>query len=349
MNVGIVGCGGIIDAHLLAIKKSVPEFNLYLCDSDKRKAEVITKKTHVAGVYSDFDEMLSSVRLDSVHILTPPSVHAGLAEKALLAGANVIIEKPPPNSTQKIDHLFNLAQEKGVILCVDLSLLGMPIIQQAIADQESGRLGKLVSIHCHFGASEGLNGVPYQSKAHWAYGLAGGVLENWACHPASLIVEVMEPITSHQTSVLRRNLLPNDCPDLIHVSVVNAEQIGSFTLSMGHGSNERHANLLFENGELFIDISRQLYSRVVNVGRQNFVKKAFSGIAIGASQIKGTMANFVNVATGRLTANPGIVNVVNSYYRAIASGDKLIVSRKNAVGVTSLMEKVWRDVGYNAN
>lgn len=349
MNIGIVGCGGIIDAHFLAIRKSVQDFNLYLCDKDLQKAKAFKKNNDITGIFSDFDEMLSKTKLDSLHILTPPNSHVPLAKKALLDNCNVIIEKPPANTVEEMKNLYELSEKKGKILCVDHSLLGMPVVQKALKDIESGLLGRLVAIHCHFGSSANNNHIPYESINHWAYSLVGGILENWASHPASLIMEIIDPITEYKTIALRRNILPFDCPDLLHVSVANEDQIGSFTLSMGHGSNERHANILLENGEIFIDITRQLYSCVVNKGRQNFIKKALSGIVVGLSLEYGTVANILNVLRGRLTSNPGIVNVVNSYYKAIESNENLIVSKNNVMRVTELLEKVWQDVGYIEN
>lgn len=349
MNIGIVGCGDIIDAHIVAIRKSVQDFNLYLCDKDLEKAKAIKNKNDVTGIFSDFDEMLSKIKFDSVHILTPPTSHVQLAKKALLANCNVIIEKPPANTVEEMKYLYELSEKKGKILCVDHSLLGMPVVQKALKDIKSGLLGRLVAIHCHFGSSANNNHIPYQSINHWAYNLVGGILENWASHPASLIMEIIDPIKEHKTIVLQRNILPNDCPDLLHVSMANEDQIGSFTLSMGHGTNERHANILLENGEIFIDITRQLYSCVVNKGRQKFIKKALSGIEFGLSLTYGTVANILNVLRGRLTSNPGIVNVVNSYYKAIESIDNLIISKNNVMRVTELLEKVWQDVGYIKN
>ncbi|GAG69247.1 unnamed protein product, partial [marine sediment metagenome] len=159
-------------------------------------------------------------------------------------------------------------------------------------------------------------------------------------------VELMDPIEEHKIIVSRRNVLPGNCPDLLHVGIKNSDQIGSFTLSMGHGNNEKHAELMFENGAIFLDITRQLYTSIIGRGPENFIKKTISGTLNGYSHIKSTYVNIFNVMRGKLSRDPGLVNIVKNFYQVINSKAESLVTEENAISVTELLEKIWREVGY---
>src|SRR4051812_14731330 len=58
-----------------------------------------------------FREM--SGRLDAVAICTPPIVRHAIARDALLAGYDVLLEKPPAATLGEIEHLERLAAEHG--------------------------------------------------------------------------------------------------------------------------------------------------------------------------------------------------------------------------------------------
>ncbi len=341
MKIGIVGCGEIASAHLSAITRAIPQPEIFLCDINQKNAERLAQNEFVFKTYTDLDEMITKEKLDVMHILTPPPTHYTLAKKALQAGCHVLLEKPATERADQLKQLYKIAKEKNKVLCIDHSFLGMPVILRVKSKIKSGCLGKLITVHCHFGASGAANEIPYADPYHWSYNIFGGVLANWAPHPASVIIDLMDPIKEYKFQFLRRNILPNNCPDLLHVMVKNADQIGSFTLSMGHGNNERHIDILFENGTIFIDITRQLYTCISWSGPQNFVKKALSGIKFGLSPIKGTIENVLNVVRGKLSRDPGIMNITNNFYNSINSGDELLVSKENAEVVTELLENIW--------
>src|SRR5437868_12526891 len=101
----IVGTGYIADFHALAIKESSGVELVSVCDASQGRAESFAAKWGVAKAFSSFDSMLSSERLDSVHLLTPADAHHALAIAALQSGLHVYIEKPMCISTEEADEL----------------------------------------------------------------------------------------------------------------------------------------------------------------------------------------------------------------------------------------------------
>lgn len=96
LRIGVIGAGGIFQwAHLEGWKKVADAAQLTaVCDTDRARAEKIAEANGIAHVFSDYREMLATVKLDAVDICTPNKFHAPAAIAALRAGCHVLCEKP---------------------------------------------------------------------------------------------------------------------------------------------------------------------------------------------------------------------------------------------------------------
>lgn len=349
MKIGIIGCGTIAKEHAGIVKKLFPDALLTFCDINKIYAEKMAAKYNGKSFYDNIDELLEKEMPDTIHVLTPVSGHAGIAEKALNAGCHVYIEKPVTETIAEYSRITDLAKAKGKKVCAGYSALGMPVVLRAKEVIDSGKFGRLIAVHCSFGNSWPGNTIPYGNPNHWAYLMTGGVLQNMADHPTSLILDALERVDDFKIFYSRRNLLPNDCPDLLHVAVRNQNQIGSLTLSLGHGSADKRIHYILEGGSIIVDLARQLYCATEGKGPHNFIKKTLSGITEGFSLSGGTINNIFSVATGKLKKNPGLVNVVTNYYRAVNSNQELLVKERTVINTITLLENVWKEIGNKYN
>jgi len=344
MKVALIGCGKIAPTHLRILKQVVPEAEVYLCDITRRQAEDLGTKWHVQGIYTSLEELLSSKKPDAIHILTPPQTHAALAEKAILADCHVLVEKPVTETTGELAKLAASAKSRKRVFAGNYSTLGMPIVQRARQQINSGDLGRLIAVHCDYSASWPGNTIHYADPVHWSYSLKGGVLRNGADHPASLAVGVLDSVDEHKTTVAHRNALPFNSPDLLHVVVKNRDQIGSFTLSLGHGNTDIRAHFLLEGGFITIDLRRMLFSLVRMKGQQKMIQRALSGILEGSSLISGTLSNILGMITKKLQREPGIFHVINNFYKAIDLKEDLLIPDRLMLTITGLLEEVWKEV-----
>lgn len=345
-KIAIVGCGEIADFHLPAIRAARPQAELSFCDLDAERANALAARAGGGPVYISLQQLIEEVAPDSVHILTSAQTHVPLTRLALQAGCHVLVEKPAADRKEEIDALYELAESRGKVLSADHTLLGMPIVRQALGEIRSGRMGGLIAAHCDFGAARGAR-LPYDA-GHWAYSMRGGVVANNASHPASLLIELMGPILDFNVQSATRNLLPNTWPDVIHVALRSREQLGSFTLTQGHGNADRRAHLLFERGCITLDFTRQLATYSRGMWPRNFIQKASSGVFEGLGSIMGTLGNIYKVATKKLPKNPGLYNIVRNFYDAVEHGAELHVSSCNVRGVTELMDGVWSRIEQEA-
>lgn len=91
----IVGCGAICSNHVGGIIDAGQTLAA-LCDIIPERAQAVIDRHGLGDVkiYTDYEEMLSEVRPDAVHICTPHYLHAPMAASALSKGINVLCEKP---------------------------------------------------------------------------------------------------------------------------------------------------------------------------------------------------------------------------------------------------------------
>ena len=124
------------------------------CFSNVESENIDTAKAYgvcAERTYKDYKEMASAEakradRIDFVSICTPNFLHYEVAKEFLLAGINVVCEKPLCFAVEEAEELEKLAAEKGLIFAVTYAYTGyvMPkIMKEMIAN---GKIGKIAAI-----------------------------------------------------------------------------------------------------------------------------------------------------------------------------------------------------------
>jgi len=339
-RIGIVGCGKIARVHATALRKLVRGSELVFCDRNRERAEGLAAAHGGGRAYEDVDELLSQESLDALHVLTQPGSHVEISEKALRAGTHVYVEKPVTERASDYQRLLDVARTNDRVLYAGYSTLGMPHVRRIRDLLRSGEFGSLVTVHCDFNSSP-RQGIPYGRPDHWAYSLTGGVLQNIADHPSSLVVDAVGEITEHRVLMSRRSQLPNGCADLLHVAIRNDRAIGSFTISFGNGNPEAQAVYSLEGATIHFDLRRQLLSVIVGRGPQRFPSRVVSGLRLGWGYAGGTIAAAAGALTGSLEKDPGIRGLVRNFYEVIEGRAEPIVSEDTVRRMLDLHEHVW--------
>lgn len=97
-------------------------------------------------IYADYRIALKT-DIQAVVIATQVREHFPIAKAALLAGKDVFVEKPMTQNPAEAQELVRLAEAAGRILMVGHLLLYQPGIQLLKRELQSGRLGRLYSLH----------------------------------------------------------------------------------------------------------------------------------------------------------------------------------------------------------
>lgn len=121
LRIGIIGTGGIADAHLQAYLEFGDECVIVaLADLNPAKAEAKRQAfgLHDAVVHESAEALIASAGVDLVSIATPPASHAGLTIAALRAGIHVLVEKPMAPSLEECDAMLEAQRASGRLLSV---------------------------------------------------------------------------------------------------------------------------------------------------------------------------------------------------------------------------------------
>ena len=123
-KVGIIGCGGIAKGkHLPALQKLAEEGRVemvYFCDIIIERAEKYAKQYGVEGakVTADYKEVVACPDIDVIHVLTPNRTHSEISCAAMLAGKDVMCEKPMAINAAEAKKMVDTAKETGRVLTI---------------------------------------------------------------------------------------------------------------------------------------------------------------------------------------------------------------------------------------
>jgi scyllo-inositol 2-dehydrogenase (NADP+) len=116
IRVGVVGFGLAGRIFHAAILSAVPGFELaaIVQRTGSSAAEVYPQ----ARVVQSVDELLSDSSIRLVVIATPNQTHFPIAQQCLLAGRDVVIDKPAATTSQEVLMLTRLAESQGRMLTI---------------------------------------------------------------------------------------------------------------------------------------------------------------------------------------------------------------------------------------
>lgn len=154
LRIGVIGYGYWGPNIVRNFNNQPDAMVVAVCDLDPnalRKAEGTYEGIRVT---SNCDEIINTVDIDAVAIITPVSTHYALAKKALRNGKHVFIEKPFTASTREAEELIELADRKNLVIMVDHTFLfcgAVKKIKQLIDDDVLGDLFYFDSIRINLG------------------------------------------------------------------------------------------------------------------------------------------------------------------------------------------------------
>jgi UDP-2-acetamido-3-amino-2,3-dideoxy-glucuronate N-acetyltransferase len=118
-----------------------------ICDFSPARLEQLAEKYPDVLMDISYDAVIDDPAVDAVVIATPAETHYKLAQKALLAGKDVYVEKPLTLHCEEAERLTELAEHSGRILMVGHLLEFHPAITRLSEMIANGDLGKLEYVY----------------------------------------------------------------------------------------------------------------------------------------------------------------------------------------------------------
>ena len=177
MKMGILGSGGI--AHTMAnTVKEMKDVELYAVGSRTlENAEKFAAEFGISKAYGSYEELAADPEVDLVYVATPHSHHYPHVKLLLEHGKHVLCEKAFTVNANQARELFQMAEEKNLLLTEAIWTRYIPIQKTLNEVVNSGVIGKVYSLTanlCYL-----ISGVERLKKPE----LAGGALLDVGVYP----------------------------------------------------------------------------------------------------------------------------------------------------------------------
>lgn len=150
INIGIIGTGGMANYHIGAFGKIKGCKVVSCCDINEECLNDFAKRHKISNLFTNVYDMLDSVRLDAVSVVTPDSSHAEISLKVVERGLHVLCEKPLATNVIDAQKMAKAAKRKGVITGVNFSYRNSAAVQYAARLVKEGKLGRIIHVEASY-------------------------------------------------------------------------------------------------------------------------------------------------------------------------------------------------------
>lgn len=184
VKVGIIGCGRVakrfpMEAEVVSGVKIVGTY-----DIDNEAAKDIASDIEECKVCASAKELFELI--DAVYIATPHLSHYKYIKEAIKAGKHVLVETPMVLNGMHAQELFELAEQKGVILMEANKTAHCPAFNHLIVMIKSGVIGEVVDIDASLSKL-----LPDKTLREFDSQQAGGSFFELGSYPLLPIVKLM--------------------------------------------------------------------------------------------------------------------------------------------------------------
>ena len=152
-----------------------------ICDRDIDTLAKLTRRYPAIGATQDLEDILCDDEIAGVMIATPVTTHYDLVKRSLLAGKNVMVEKPLATTSEQCSELIALAEERNLVLMPGHTFVYSPPVNKVKRLLDEGELGNV-----YFGTSSRVNLGIHQSDVSVVRDLAPhdfSILLHWMGRP----------------------------------------------------------------------------------------------------------------------------------------------------------------------
>jgi len=147
IRIGMIGCGLFGESHLWAYQ-AVPGAKVTaVYDPAPERAGKLAETFHIPHVCSTLEALCQLNFVDAVDVVSPEELHLDPVLASIYAGKEVFVEKPLATDLDHCSRMIQAAADAGRILMVGHILRFETKCVLLKQEVESGRMGKIVSMH----------------------------------------------------------------------------------------------------------------------------------------------------------------------------------------------------------
>ena len=148
IRLGTIGSGFIVHNILDAVKPVDGIRCVAVYSRTEEKGRPLAEKYQVEKVYTDMDAFLADEEINCVYVASPNLLHYEQTKKALLAGKNVLCEKPFCTKLEHAKELAAIAKEKGLFLMEAVPTTYLPNFE--VLKRELPKIGRIKLVQGNF-------------------------------------------------------------------------------------------------------------------------------------------------------------------------------------------------------
>jgi myo-inositol 2-dehydrogenase/D-chiro-inositol 1-dehydrogenase len=154
IGIGIIGVGIMGKGHALYLSdyvkggKVVAIFDTNLETAQKVATQVFKKTKVLPKVYKDLSKILEDKSVKAVIIASPDHLHANHLEQAILAGKDVLCEKPLASKEKDARKVAKLVRNSDSIVGIGFMRRFDRPYQDLKREIKSGKYGKVLQVRC---------------------------------------------------------------------------------------------------------------------------------------------------------------------------------------------------------
>jgi predicted dehydrogenase/nucleoside-diphosphate-sugar epimerase len=347
-RIAFVGCGNIAHIHmryLLKLGYSVHS----VCDSSITRAKLFAKKYGIENVYTNINELIVTSQPSVLHVLTPPHTHFSLIKIALQGDCNVFVEKPICQTSSEYSSLLQIANEKGLSVCVDHTRVFNPDIVKARNRIDSGEFGKIVSMNYSY---DDPSLIVMKDDFSWQRGtpswfskIKGGVLVDLLPHPLSVLLSFDSTLDIDYVS---SKLLSETCIKDLRILLKSETVTAQINLSLIEKPLKNTLDIYCENGTISIDLRNMHSVFLINRKMPSILCRLVDTFSSSFQQVSRFSYNMLSVILGRRHPYDGLDVILESFYNSILTGDgSAAIDILNQSKVTKYIDHIVSQAGLS--
>jgi predicted dehydrogenase len=206
IKVGLIGGGGIADAHIRGYRAYADVITVTAVadvvyqTAGRRAAELS------AVAYTDFRQMIIEADIDAVDICLPHYLHAEAILAAAQAGKHILCEKPLCLTLEEADRVRQAVQAAGVTVMCAHNQLFLPAVAKARQLLDEGVLGPVYEVRTTDSFYNDFDPLNMGWRAT-AITSGGGELMDTGYHPSYLMLHLAGASPVEATALLSRHRL----------------------------------------------------------------------------------------------------------------------------------------------
>ena len=326
IQAGVIGAGLMGYWHAKAIGRAGGRLSAVV-DPDLMSARRLAAGYHGAESFSELSQVLDRIRLDVLHICTPPFAHYKIAQLAIEAGLNVMIEKPMTVTAQETEYLLDRASDRGVLICPVHQFIFLDGLLKA--KELLPRIGRVVHMEGTFRSAGGA-GLPFEQLDE----IAADILP----HPLSLM-QVFLP-----TGLPKVNWLTvhPGYGEFLAVGEASGASLSVF-ISMSARPTACSFQIVGTAGTIHIDLFHGF--SFIETGEVSRTRKLMRPFDTAVRRLSAATFNIGRRVIRREPAYPGLQRLVGSFYQAIRTGAEPPISPEDTLAVARVRDLLVRDSG----